>query len=696
MTSKSKLHWYLVTLILFVGGVLAWQCDLTADPPLYFSGRGQSLTTDPYVYTYHARNKILFGESNPYDDRQSIVLETLLVSLSAYVWFSLTEPSREQANRVGVFLSLGGLLVLMLALARHHSPWVCAALAVCYLTNVALFTYGRLPYLENGLIFLVSLVFFVYSRWGARAVGVGVSGALISVAMLGGKPFGALLLPAVMLTIIVSHQKSRWKHVTVLVVSFVVSSVGLLVLLYAVNPAAAQGYLSWTTYNQHGIPSGLASPWVFVERLVAYGFDNALYLIGKDLVVFLGMGGLLTVYYLISRKRNVRPLAPTTILAAFWTVMFTLGLILLDYSPHRYGLLIVPAVLILFLTLIDSLKTTSEHASIRLGKGMLVVVVLCFWLPIFHAVVSFLYYKNLDFSLRPVVWLTLPVAIAAAFATKYLAERRNLRVSRRGRIIVLLVVLALSLAYNGWSIRYWHLKQRIHSISEANADLGQILGEGALVSGPYAQTLVCDTRLKSHIHFFGSPGADSTLFSAYPVTHLAVDERSWKPAVEINPALKALNPLASYWIRDHEIHIYSISKFSQHPQARAYVESPYERAVAYFQAAHDDSALVELLKMPVRIDESKSAGLLFIMIKNRQGDLESVRRTFTTLADRFETDYFIQFLCGQFLHWMATASGDLGLLRSAQEYYRRAAALNPYKAEQIQSVFQEIRRQGGR
>jgi hypothetical protein len=68
MQASRKRHlFHLLTLSIFVSGFIFWQSDLTSDPPMYYSGLGQSLATDPPYYIFHARNHVLFGQFDLYN-----------------------------------------------------------------------------------------------------------------------------------------------------------------------------------------------------------------------------------------------------------------------------------------------------------------------------------------------------------------------------------------------------------------------------------------------------------------------------------------------------------------------------------------------------------------------------------------------------------------------------------------------------
>ena len=187
MTSSAGRSRYLfltLALLLVVGGILFWVSDLESDPPTYFSGLGQSLSTDPAQYVFHARNKILFDQFDPFDYPRWTVYQHSLTSLAGYMIFSVTGVSLESAGLAGVALGAGGLIFLIIGLWRHHRPWVVAAVALCYVINLTLITHLRLAYLENGLIFWAALLFCIYSHFGDRIWGLALSGLIVAFATI--------------------------------------------------------------------------------------------------------------------------------------------------------------------------------------------------------------------------------------------------------------------------------------------------------------------------------------------------------------------------------------------------------------------------------------------------------------------------------------------------------------------------------
>ncbi|MCK4632768.1 MAG: hypothetical protein KAT79_05820 [candidate division Zixibacteria bacterium] len=79
----SKKLFLALTLIVVAGGMVYWCSDLTSDAPMYYSGLGQSLSTDPAQYVFHARNQVLFGQFDPFDYPRFTVFQHSLTSFVA-------------------------------------------------------------------------------------------------------------------------------------------------------------------------------------------------------------------------------------------------------------------------------------------------------------------------------------------------------------------------------------------------------------------------------------------------------------------------------------------------------------------------------------------------------------------------------------------------------------------------------------
>ncbi|MEW6050718.1 MAG: hypothetical protein AB1644_06605 [Candidatus Zixiibacteriota bacterium] len=673
--------WYALTALIVLGGLFYWQRDLTSDPPMYYAGLGQSLFTDPPQYVFHARNYHLFGSSDPFDYPKFAVFQNSLVSRIAYLWFSIAGVSMTEANRIGVFANIAGLVFMLLGLYRHHRPWVIAAVAFCWVINLSLMVHARLPYLENGLIFSSGLLFWLYSWWGDRTWGITLCGVVIALATWMGKLFGVLLLPAVALAIVSSDTPHRWRQIFKAAGAFAVSSLALILLMYSGRMSAVSGYFGEQTYGLYGFPPGLSSPLKFVEYLVSYGYTNRLSYRNPDVIGFLALAGALLARLLAAKETAFRQLSRPTLLSLFWVVCLVGGLMPLGYSPMRYAVTVVPAVIALCFLMFDTSMNLRPNQQYRYFWLPTAILAFSFWVFLFHLVGDTMFYNVVPPKLRLITWSTVLPAASFAFLVIWLAGKTRRRLNQRALMSLLVVTLVVATIVNVARTRrsIW-LEQNI-TIREANRDVAQILGPGAIVSGPYGPTVTEDTRLGSFIHHFGVAKVDSALFDRYPVTHIAIDVSNAAVALKNYPVMTAASPVALFWICDNQVQLYNISKQFNNPRARQYVETSYERASSLSMQNKPDSALAELRPFIRSHPDSRAAGLLNAKLLAQLGRLKDAATAYSTQAQRFPNDFGSLLECGYFFLQMARANSDRNLLATAEQYFYRATVVDPYQAD---------------
>ncbi|UCG60417.1 MAG: hypothetical protein JSV52_08760 [Candidatus Zixiibacteriota bacterium] len=683
-TPISKIILYICTLAVIVGGVVFWMSGLELDPPMYFSGLGQSLSTDPAQYVYHARNSVLFGDSDPFDYPRWLVYQRSLTSLVAHVWFSIAGVSLRQANMVGILLSIGGLIFFILAVGKHHRPWVALVLACCYLMNVSLVVHGRLPYLENGLIFITAMLFFIYSWWGDRRWGLIVSGVLVAMAMMMGKLFGSLLLPALLMTEFFTHRKDRIRRIVVVLAAFISTVVVLIFVLYGSHLSAVYGYFGEQSYGLRGFPAGLSSPWAFVDHLISYGFANRLFFLDGDIYVFYWWGAILITTLFVTGVRLDRLPRPT-VLAMFAVLCIIFGLMPLNYSPVRYALFLIPISIVFGFGLSDYMLSAKKRRPEKTGLARFILLALIVWQVLFQLIGVMFFVNETDSRIH--LWFSLPAALAITYFIRYLIMRYRFAPGRKFLIGGIVTILFVSV-----NVNIQHLVMRVtasHNISikEANADLKDILGENAVVSGPYGPVLTVDNKLKSFIHLFGVATVDTTLFQRYPITHLAVDSSNWLEAVKNYPALANMQPVTAYWVRDFGVKITDISRQFGNREAANYQPTAYERAANYYSAGFIDSAFGALREFLSEKPYNRSGNLLLAdiyMIKRRFNEASNV---LTSLAARHPEDYYTNLVCGRSLQIIGMVLKDNMKIALARRYYEKAVKNNPFKAHHAKNVY---------
>lgn len=685
--------WYAVAVLVLAGGFVFWLSDLTTDPPMNYSGLGQSLSTDPAQYVFHAGNQIEFGEFDPFDYARWTVYQHSLVSLVALVVFSLSGVSMANAAIVGIVLVFAALVLIGAGIGRHHSAWVVAAVMTVCITNVTLYTYGQLSYLENGLLFITAALFALYCWRSDRLWAAIVCGALASGAMLTGKLFGALLLPALCVSLYFDGQNRRLFRIGLVVLSFCITSVLLSISVFGADFGAAFGYLSEQSYGLRGFPDGLSSPWAFAEHLFGYGFSNRLFYLNPDLLLF-GATGALT----LLMRRGAEPterISPAVRLSGFIVLFGLIGLAPLNYSPIRYAQFLIPFFAVLSFASLHSALNRRTATPLPLDRLSLSAVFAVLWALSFHLIGNMFYFNVMPPPVRKICWLAFAVALGLTACYWQMSRIVTIKPGKRVLIGVTLALIVLSVTVNGFRLKRTHIDENNYNLLEANEDMAMILGQDAVVSGPYGPALTLNNHLRSFIHLFGVASVDTMLFTRYPITHLAVDASNWQQASRDYPALAKAQPVTTYWIRDVEIGVYSIGPLFGKTEAAAYKPTLFEQASSLYMAGNADSAGRTVAQFLKGHPDSKSGRMLLVQTLLELGKTEPAKQIMVLLAADFPTDFNIQLQCGRLLQVLALQSGDRNLLSRSQSYYAQSAKVNPFKADLANRSFVQILQQYG-
>lgn len=658
--------WLLIVAI-FAGGFILWMNNLDIDPPSAFSGFGQSLSTDPHHYVYHARNEALNGEPDPLHDNRWTVFEFSIVSGLALIDFDFLGVSMTSANTVGVILSLAGLLLILAALYRNYSAWTLAAITFAYVFNIILFTYGRLPYLENGLIFLAALAFFIFVRFGNSTWGIVATGIAIGLATMAGKLFGVALLPAVLATIIFSRRTEKVKDSIIVSFSAVAAAALFVLIFYGANIDAAMAYLfEQSIAIKGGAPVGVRTPWDFIEQLIGYGSDNNLFFRGAELLAMIILG----LFLLLARfgLGGIRRLNIATRLSLFWASFAFLALMPHEYSPMRYALYLIPAVIIFFFTLIDQAYRLKTPSAVTRSLWQSMILFLIGWFAAYQ--ISFLIIQT-DW----LIWVSAVGGLIVAYLFKSFVQLIS---SSKGIKVALAVVLLVLLASEAHHFFHTHVKDRHYNILEANRELEQILGEGALLSGPFAPSMTIDTRFPYLIHHFGVSEVDRGLFKRFPVTHILVDEGNYNEAVKNYPEFAGVVPTTLFFIRGNFIRLLNISAVGGNRQGGIYRPTDFEIASAYYAQGNLDSAYTICTRFLISHPSSKMGMLLMVDLMMQSRDANKTLPILAELVRLYPTDFNVRLQAAKMTHRIALASHDQSLLTLAMNRYEQAKELAPF------------------
>jgi len=622
---------------IFVGALtLLHFITLESDPPMHFIGHGQAQLTDPYHLTFSARNSILYGDWNPYDYHRWDVFKYSLVSGFSYLVFAVAGISRLTANLGAVLLHLGGLALFAFGLLKWRSKLEVWLTLCVLMLNTTLFFYSRLPFLENGLIFLSGLTFWVFCRYFHKVWGMITCGVVIALATLAGKLFGFLLLAPTIATIVYIYRKNSLRYIAYVFAGLALG-IGLYVLIfYGGSFSVMLSYYREQTTGLYGLPPGLLSLSNFLIMVFTFGGESGLiqflpflFLLSAISVI----GVFLSFSVTSSHKSEMIPI----VFCLGWLILGALGLSPFLYRPVRYSLfLILPSSALVgyFVkqALDGPLRLELNRKWFSAGACLILFWHLYTQTWMFFSPVFEKFKSGSDF---------LPYSALIAFVTVaalYLWLRRPRRLSPR---ISLPFVGAIILAALFWQGQYFvsGLTSSGHYLQRYNKYLTEFIDENAVVSGPYAPALTIDNDIRGVIYSFGLTNIEKDFFERFPVTHIVADVSNMKKAREDFPVLKSATLLARMPIRNATIDLYRVANS----------DSPltiFEKAVFFLSRGQGDSAILAFEQFLAKNPENLYGQLYRSVSLFATGQIEESIADFERIAKSHPDDYMVHSFCG--------------------------------------------------
>lgn len=647
--------------------------NLGADPPDIFMDMGESLLTDPYYYTYFARNAVLFGDWHLYDTEAFNIFRNSLISGTAFGFFSLFGVSRITAHLASLILNLGGLALFVMSVYDRRRPAVSLFVAFFLLSNVMLFFYGRFPLLENGLIFLAGTASFIFFKYGHSLSGAFSTGAVIALATLAGKLFGIVLLPAAVLSIFLAG--GGWRRAGMVVIGFSFSAIVYLTIVSDGSPDTFFEYLA-TVSGNIGYPVGLQSISALARAFLSYlslpgllGFNS--------IIIILAIASMIILFATDSSDNNSAEYR----MLLFCTVWILAAILILsphEYRPSRYGLyLFMPFSMLagLFCRRIMNCELKFRHRAAFFHWPVLFIA--------FSLLVScfFALTANVGEMVGRVAENVLMILMLATACTIVLYVVRGKMTLRSGFIrysivVLLFLVTAVQSAYviaEGMSAPRYHLR-------EANRTLSQLVGSNAVITGNYAPALTIDNNIKGVAHFFADKKYDKKLFERFPITHLAIAP-VLQPGIEQQYNLEnSLVPIFSTSIRGASMKVLRLEN-------RGYDKSGYERAV---DALYDQDLVTANRLMNSLMSDyplNPAVRLLRLEILIARGEFEIALTAIDKFASDHSKNYDLQVMSAMLSARCYHASGNRSALERVSFYHSRAKELHPRLATTVDELF---------
>ncbi|UCB52920.1 MAG: glycosyltransferase family 39 protein, partial [Candidatus Zixiibacteriota bacterium] len=540
--SSSTAKVLLFVLIIGLGVFLRCFC-LSADPPLSLSW-SQDINTDPDQYTSFARSKALWGEWDLFGRNLVLALNSVLTLIS-YLFFKLLGVGRWQANFVAAGLSLLSLIFFYLAIKKGKDQ-TTALLATFFLgINYILVMYSRTTFAEVSVIFFIALGIYFFVLGSKRSWLFIPSGACFAVSIFFGKMLAMFMLPVCLGVLILSaleespENHPRNKFSGILFFSAGSSSVALLwiFLIYSPFSETVSQFVSGMSVGLYGSPRGLDSLSDFIYSLFSFGgvtqvFASEKYSLGTDLfyrmpfLFILSLLSLLGLFFKIFKVRrireNLRSCSRLEVFFALWFVVGLFALMLWNYRPLRYQVLLIPPMCVLAaLCLVDFLNPSEIKKKSKRSMWFWIFSIPAASFLLFHTISFFPKMLGMTLQLSSIIILSFLLSFPLTYVFHEAKRwKPNLRMKARKRVIVAEAIL-LVVIING--VQFWHSAGNLqHSLLNSSKDLGQILGEGAVISGPYSQALVMENDLKLVLRMFHAGDDDPDFFLKHPITHVAL------------------------------------------------------------------------------------------------------------------------------------------------------------------------------
>lgn len=635
---------------------------LDIDPPYFFTGFSQAYLTDPYHLTFHARNAVLFDEGNPFDYHRWDIFKNSLISGVAYLLFSFFGVSRITANLAAVLLSLGGLALFLFGMIGYRRSWEIIITAFLLMISSLLMFYGRVPFLENGLIFLVGLSCFVFFKYHQSRWGQFLTGFLIALTALTGKLFGFIMLAPVVISLFYLHRYEFIRPVVTMVVGAMAGVLVYAFVFYGGNFSIMLNYFSEQTIGMYGFPEGFRSPVGFFRQFLSYGIEYGFTYLSLMYVMITGLA-LIVIFLSVGLfgqfEREKLPL----IFNISWVVFGVLMLMPFNYRPMRYEVfLLLPAAAIIAFVINGILENKTMKLSLNKRLLTIPLVFLILWYLI----------SQVYLLLNPLEEAFLLTGLAALVVTIpiYLLLRRGRRFNFRYLMLALfLPLLGVLVVRQGLNV-YKGLVQPDDYLEEFNHEIAQMIDSEAVVTGPFAPACTIDNNLKGIIYVFGLTRVEKDLFERFPITHILTDLNNWGYAVKEYPFLRESYTIQRLRFRDGTIELLRL------PNARIPM-TDYEKASMAFIAKNYDSALVYSERFNKKYPDNLSGRFGLMIARYAAGQRAEFLEEIKSLAADYAKNFRAHLFCRYCYRVLYQDTGNEKYNRLARYHFDIAKNINP-------------------
>ncbi len=676
----KRTYLYISLLIALVIALGMRVYDIAADLPAYFSGGGQDFTTDSSYLTLYAKTAVQFGTWDLFGFEPWSAFKISMVSGVSYLIFLLMGVSRATAAYAGTALQLCGLIFVMIGCARYLKPRSLIFIALLFSTNYLLVLYGRVPFSENGMLFLAGLTFMVYAYWFESLWAKIAVGILIALTALLGKSFGFLLAGGPLLYLLVTDRKRL-----LLPAAYIFSAIAATTLIFTSlfhGEGGLFGFIYEYGVGEHGTPHGFSSPLGFFESLVSIS-STGLHEYTPALSIIFWLSALL----MVASSHKSDTLDKVSLFMVGWMITWLVALSPFNYHPVRYLFVVMIPMTVLLAVVIERLQGGGLTLVKKWPVWRVVLLVLLNWYAVFTLGKGIFYDTRVQEVMHPLVWKSLPISLVIS-AIVFLLARTVRWKPVVSRVVVLSVVLAaLVIATDVWQFSSW-FRIRTHMIDDATRDTAAILGDGAVVGGQYGPAVTSNSKFGSlRLFLRGDLQAFEQQLKQYPVTHIAVGTNSLADHLANSRLLQSAPVLTTFWLRDNFVKLQRVNHLTGNQQAEKYRPTEFEKAIDLMYARRFEEAAV-LLGRFIREHPNNKAALLeqYYLVQFLRGPA-AAKDALDALYKSAKDDYAIGLTAAIYYKHMAEQTGSADARAKSQQYLEESVRLSGSQGENTREMF---------
>jgi 4-amino-4-deoxy-L-arabinose transferase-like glycosyltransferase len=672
-----------IVLLLLILTVTARLLFPDADPPARFADGSQDLITDPAHLTLYARNTVLYGQGDLLDYSGWLAFKVSIVSGLSLILYWLFGISQSTTNAVGMFLNLSGLVLFAIAWRKYVTARAAIYAAIFMAIDFVLALYGRVPFLENGLIFLAGLAFVIYTYWFESWPGKVAIGVVIALCGLVGKSFGFVLLFCPIAYLWFQTDKDRLKSSLV-----IVGSMAAVIILFSLTLFRDQGLFAfiWSHATEgHGFPQGLQSPGGFVEHLIAFAAKSGLFKY-EPVLGLLVYFAFLTV---IIRGNLPRDQAKGLLFHMVWFLGSILFMSPFNYLPLRYLFVLIVPMACIASAFFDRMGEPLLPRSKRLNKTAIFLLLLLNWFLIYYIVVLLIASPKTIADYYQYVWYCLAGGVLIGLGQMAIIQSRRLIVPRRFVNGIIMTALLISCGLSVWRYAQW-TNVRTYGLVEAGRDLAYIVSPDAVVSGQYGPALATNTKVRCLPYFVTNDIKPTSEFlRKYPVTHLALGRSDWKALTAKYSQLQRASVIARYWVRDNIVYLIRINDVFGNPLSQSYPLSDYEKVAAFDSQQLDDSSVLILDRILAKHPLCKAGLLEKYYMTISDGLISEARPVVETMTEAFSTDFSINTLAAIYYQGLLRDPSGAQFMSRSDMFLKKAIHYNPVNEKNILLMYEQ-------